>query len=175
MRSSSRKSALYLPLALAGVLACEDHAATAPAATPGARPVAAAIVQRFHEERPVRWTVWIPCAGAAQEPIDLRATLTTDWRTTLTESGMRLVTGSSRMQGEGVGLFSGTPYRINYQIPSVWHAAAATTRTTAYNFHLIGQGPGLDYVVHSLVHETIDASGNVTATVEGPGAVDCPA
>ncbi len=70
---------------------------------------------------------------------------------------------------------SGVPYRavgVSQEIYKGTLANGQASYTSINNFRIIGQGPGNNYTVHTTIHYTFNANGEVTAEVLN-NKVDC--
>jgi hypothetical protein len=74
----------------------------------------------------------------------------------------------------GVGMITGVKYqgmRIS-QDHTIDHATPALETTDKLDIRIIGQGPANNLLVHIITHMTINANGEVTATVSNAG-IEC--
>ena len=86
---------------------------------------------------------------------------------TLTPSGAyHLIVEENGQGGEAVA-----PTGATYQLPGGFRmevnlTPGATTQTETGVFNVIGEGSAPNFPVHGVVHTTVDANGNVTASVD---------
>lgn len=114
----------------------------------------------------------IPCAG---ESVILQGRL--HMLTHYTVTGNNVVSYVSyQSQGiSGVGSVSGDKYRSTGVTQEVFKGSFKNnqyTATSINNFRIIGQGPGNNYTVHSVLHVTFNANGTVTAKFD-KAMIDC--
>jgi hypothetical protein len=86
---------------------------------------------------------------------------------TLTPSGAYHLAVEATAQG----VHAVAPDGAAYQLPGGFHiemnlTPGATTQTEVDIFHAIGQGSAPNFTVRGVVHTTVDANGNVTASVD---------
>jgi hypothetical protein len=67
---------------------------------------------------------------------------------------------------KGVGLTSGTTYRVSAVDQVKLSAPFPTSVHSVQSFHLISAGPDGNLLVHVLYHITVNASGEVTASID---------
>ncbi len=118
---------------------------------------------------PVTIGVFVPCAnGGAGEGVLLSGNLHILARVTVSESGNASIGIHFQPQGiSGTGAVTGDKYQgtgvtlenININAPLPF------SDTFVNNFRIIGQGNGNNFLVHSTFHVTVNANGEVTATV----------
>jgi hypothetical protein len=82
------------------------------------------------------------------------------------------------VEGNAQGVKAVGPGGATYQAPggfwmevNVTPGATVMTQTGVLN--VIGQGSAADFTLHTVVHTTVDAKGNVTAVVDHLGAGSC--
>ncbi len=110
-----------------------------------------------------------PCAG---ESLLLTGSLQLLVHTTGDASGGFHVVRQTSYHGVGgVGLTSGRQYRATgaEQASFTIRGPFPFVATTAVNIHLVGQGPGDNYLLHGLLHLTFNANGELTATAFDAG------
>jgi hypothetical protein len=66
----------------------------------------------------------------------------------------------------GVGLVSGRIYHGTGVTREVFRVGKGETNTFVNNFRLISAGPGGDVILHEAFHVTVNANGEVTASVD---------
>jgi hypothetical protein len=145
------------------VAACQEQRVTSPAmATPRFDAVAATASLQV----PFALDVFIPCVP---EDAALSGTLHALLHLTLDAGGgFHGVVHFQPMGVSGVGLTSGLKYQatgVTETTESFASNGAPFDSTSVDNFRIIGQGPGNDFVVHALTHYTVNANGDLTATV----------
>ncbi len=72
-------------------------------------------------------------------------------------------------QVSGVGQLTGVKYQGTGVTQGISHTSfdgSSYVYTQAGNFRIIGQGPGNNFLVHSLIHMTVNANGETTAYVD---------
>ena len=155
--------------------ACAD-APLAPSEMSAAVPQFAAATSTTSTIVPFATVTFVPCAnGGAGEAVLLTGNLHVLLHTTISNSGNAHFKVHFQPQGvSGVGLTTGD----NYQGTGVTQPEAnfndplPVTRTFINNFRIIGQGTGNNLLVHQNAHLTINANGEVTATVSNT-SVEC--
>lgn len=121
---------------------------------------------------PFAAAVPIPCAGELalmSGPLHVLLTATADGN-----GGVHLTSHFQPQGVSGVGSISGNKYQgtgVTRDETNVTSGGAFET-TFVNNFRMIGQGPGNNLLVHSTVHVTVNANGDVTATVSNV-SVEC--
>jgi hypothetical protein len=121
----------------------------------------------LNESFPIAATVFVPCAdGGAGELVVLDGNLHV--LLTITENDNHLsVKSHSQPQGiSGTGLSTGDTYQGTGVTQDHFTIGLGETFTFVNNFRIIGQGPGNNILVHETFHVTINANGEVTATVD---------
>jgi hypothetical protein len=69
----------------------------------------------------------------------------------------------------GVGLTTGDSYRGTGVTQDTFGGSLVNgqaSSTFVNNFRFVGQGAGNNFMIHEVVHVTIDAGGEITATVD---------
>jgi hypothetical protein len=122
----------------------------------------------FNESFPIAIAVFVPCAdGGAGELVVLEGDL--HLLLTITENANHLsIKTHAQPQGiSGTGLTTGDKYQgTGVTQDHFTTGLGAQTFTFVNNFRIIGQGPGNNFLVHQTFHVTINANGEVTATVD---------
>jgi hypothetical protein len=138
-------------------------------------PVNAAVTQNV--KVPLDTTVFVPCAnGGAGEEVHLTGEL--HMLATLTEDGaggMHIKWHSQPQGVSGVGLITGDKYRgtgVTQEETNIRPGGFPYEDTFVNNFRIIGQGKGNNYLVHQVLHVTINANGEITAEVDNY-SVEC--
>jgi hypothetical protein len=106
-----------------------------------------------------------PCLG---EPVLLEGTVHVVLHTTVDANGGTLTTRHTQPMGvTGVGLVSGTTYHATGVTERVTNAGPPPSEfTIVNNFNIIGEGDAPNFLVHQLVHVTINANVDLTAEVD---------
>ena len=116
---------------------------------------------------PIRFVLSHPCSG---EDIALSGELHLVSSVTLDASGGTHVEFQANFQGvSGVGLATGDRYQLNGErLHTSFNTSGAPPfeMTITSNAHLIGQGPDNNFLLHFLVHTTVNANGAVTAAID---------
>jgi hypothetical protein len=154
----SRKARRLAPgvaaLALASALAVAAPAPASAQANPDH--------QRF------RITATFPTTNACNgEPVQVSQTLLFNTNTVTDSAGQRHVTETTIATGEGQGSL-GNDYRFSRQShTTVMNAAdfAPFSQTVVHHFRLVGQGSAPSFVITQTIHFTINANGELTASV----------
>jgi hypothetical protein len=120
--------------------------------------------------------VFVPCAaGGAGEDVELSGFRHVLLRSTVSKSGSIEEKLHVQLEGlSGVGSATGDKYQgtgvTQYEI--TLHNPLPITETFTSDLHIIGQGPGNNFRLHETFHFTINANGEVTASVDHV-RVDC--
>lgn len=103
------------------------------------------------------------------DPVALTGTVHGVITTVDNPNGTVLVHTSFNPQGvTGVGLVSGLIYQGTGVTTESFTTRKGVTDTFVNNFRLISRGPGSDVIVQEVFHVTVNANGQVTATVDRP-------
>ena len=132
-----------------------------------ARQAAAEVVQNTRV--PTTIGVFVPCAnGGAGEFVVLSGDLHVLSTVTNDGAGGFHVGGHFQPMGiTGTGLITGDKYqatgvtRYDFNVKPPF----PSENTYVNNYRMIGQGPGNNFLVHATAHVTVNANGDVTATV----------
>jgi hypothetical protein len=113
-------------------------------------------------------SVFVPCAdGGAGEVVDLSGNLHVLLRTTLDGNGGFHTKYHFQPQGiSGTGQTTGDKYQATGVTQEQFNGKVGQEFTYVNNFRIIGQGPGNNFLVHQLIHITVNANGEVTASVD---------
>ena len=106
---------------------------------------------------------------ACGEAIHLSGTLLAQFRTTETSGGNLAVGFHFNPQGiTGVGLTSGATYHATgeTQGTTTIKAKGGISDTFVNNFKIIGEGSAPNFLQTDVIHLTVNANGDVTATIE---------
>jgi hypothetical protein len=133
-----------------------------------------ASTQTTNITNPYSETIFVPCAvGGAGEFVTLSGTLHGVFRITIDANGGFHARNLSQLQQvSGVGLTTGDRYRGTGVIQDSFHGTVGEVFTLVTSFQVIGQGADNNFVVHHLVHLTVNANGTVTASIN-TRTVDC--
>ena len=105
--------------------------------------------------------------GGAGEAVELSGTLHVLTHTTLDGSGGVHTKLHRQPQGvKGTGLTTGAQYQGTGATQEQFNGKVGEVRTSVNNFRLIGHGPANKYLVHQTLHVTVNANGEVTASVD---------
>ncbi len=112
----------------------------------------------------------MPCAnGGAGEIVALSGKLH-DLFHIMTNGNRFKVKVHTQPQGiRGVGLTSGDRYRGTGVTQETFGGSLVNgqaSSTFVNNFRIVGQGPGNNFMIHEVVHVTLNARGELTATVD---------
>lgn len=112
--------------------------------------------------------VFISCAaGGAGETVLLSGNLHILTHTTIDATGGFHTKYHFQPQGvSGVGMTTGTMYRGTGVSQGTVNGKVGLQETIVNNFRVIGQGRGNNLLIHSVFHITVNANGEVTATVD---------
>jgi hypothetical protein len=140
----------------------------AAALLPGVAAHAAAQTSTTSSKVPISVEEFVPCAnGGAGEVVTLSGTLHVLTHTTIDASGGVHVTNQIQPAGvSGTGQTTGAAYRGTGVTREEFNTTAASETTRVNNFRIIGQGPDNNLLVHHTVHQTVNANGEATATVD---------
>jgi hypothetical protein len=129
--------------------------------------------QQFDVPMPDSTIVFDPCAlGGAGEFISFSGSFHMTVHVTATPSGNVHADTHINAQGvSGVGLTSGITYHEpgssnNEEIFNGDNTLLPTVETLVTNSDMVAPGPGNNFMMHGLMHVTINANGDATATVE---------
>jgi len=123
---------------------------------------------------PLDVVVFVPCAaGGAGELVELTGTLHDLFHITADgNGGFHVKQHDNPQELAGPGLTTGAKYQGNGVTQQEFNAKAGETQTFINNFRIIGQGPGNNFQLHENFHITINANGDLTASVDNFSA-DC--
>lgn len=156
----------------AGLTACAESTSPVPPLRAMDQPPSlAAVVSSTQLTLPLKRTLWISCANdglgedvAIEGELEIRTHSTDDG-----DGGVHLSTHVRPSGVAGVGEVSGLKYRgTGGMFEGEHHAADGFPATYSFvnNFRIIGQGPRNNLLVHMTVHQTMNASGALTADVD---------
>jgi hypothetical protein len=117
-------------------------------------------------------TAFVSCAnGGAGEEVEVTGNLHILTHTTVSNSGAMVTKSHFQPQGmSGVGQVTGDKYQATGVTQETFHGTG--TFTFVNNFRFIGQGSGNNFLAHEVLHVTINANGDVTATA-GNLSIEC--
>ena len=124
---------------------------------------------------PLNQIVLVPCAnGGAGELVQLSGTLhVVDSLTTDAQGGIHRTLLFQPQGGIGTGLTTGTIYRATGETRYGFNVNGPfEPNTFVNNFKIIGPGPANNWLVHETVHVSMDANGQIRATVDNL-SVEC--
>ena len=123
---------------------------------------------------PFNLTLSIPCANnGAGEDVILTGYLHALISVTANKAGGFHVKTHFQPQGvKGIGLITGDSYNATGVTQDEFNVAAGYEETFVNNFRIIGQKSGNNFLVHEVIHITINANGVVTASIDNFSA-DC--
>lgn len=155
-----------LALALAG---CQDT----PMAVEDEQSLAfAAVATTTVEDIPLVINAFIPCTG---DVVLLEGTLHTVFHTTFNDNNFVSKYHFSPQQLTGVSAMTGAQYQgtgVTQGTTTGSFVNGQYSDTYVNNFRMIGQGPGNNYLVHSTIHVTFNANGDITADHENT-SIEC--
>ena len=136
--------------------------------------LAKAITFTDNVQIPFDLIVFVPCAaGGAGEDVALSGTLHVLFHTTIDNSGGFHTKFHFQPQGiSGMGLTTGDKYQATGETQGTDNGKVGFESTFVNNFKIIGQGPGNNFLVHENFHITVNANGEVTASVDN-FSVEC--
>lgn len=120
-------------------------------------------------QTPIDFREFVPCALDGQgEYVRLTGELHFVFHVTMGKGGNFHIVDEVNPQGViGTGEVSGDTYQGTGMGQSIYNGAAFPfEKTLVENFRIIGQGPDNNLLVHETRHITINANGDVKATVE---------
>jgi hypothetical protein len=134
---------------------------------------AGADVVTTNEMIPYQDSVFVPCANdGAGEWVDLSGTLHVLFHTTVHDSAFHTKAHYQPQGVTGIGRITGDKYQATGVTQDNYNGNVGTQHTFVNNFRIIGQGSGNNLLVHQLVHMTVNANGEVTASVDNL-SVEC--
>jgi hypothetical protein len=113
-------------------------------------PIVASVVNECNGETVV-------LSGVGHEVID---------QTVSTSGNLHFSTHFNGQGVSGVGLTTGAKYSLSNSVNEQETLAGASEETINQTYDVIGQGQVPNFVVHSLLHITVNANGTVTAFVD---------
>ena len=131
---------------------------------------AAADVTTANAFFPVEIETFVPCANGGAGEIVLLSGILHDLFHVAINGNSYKVKAHTQPQGiRGVGLTTGDRYRGTGVTQETFGGSLVNgqaSSTLVNNFRIVGQGSGNNFMIHELLHVTINARGELTATVE---------
>ncbi|MGH7565768.1 MAG: hypothetical protein ACREK2_02965 [Gemmatimonadota bacterium] len=170
------KVAAFLATLTVTLVACSESSySDGPLGPRGLNP-AAAVVTTTSIRFPVDILVFVPCAdGGAGEFVELSGNLHDLFHLMINGNRFVLKVHTQPQGIRGVGLSTGDKYQgtgVTQETLSGSLVNGQFSDTFVNNFRIIGQGPGNNFLVHENLHITVNANGEVTASV-GNASVSC--
>jgi hypothetical protein len=151
--------------------ACVFLATISAALALGVQAAQSAVV--VNESFPIALPVFVPCAdGGAGELVVLEGDLHLLLSITADGNHLSIKTHAQPQGITGTGLSTGDKYQGTGVTQDHFTTGLGETFTFVNNFRIIGEGPGNNFLVHETFHVTINANGEVTATVDN-FSVEC--
>ncbi|HET6360833.1 MAG TPA: hypothetical protein VFH11_02130 [Gemmatimonadota bacterium] len=118
---------------------------------------------------PVEIETFVPCAaGGAGEIVQLSGNIHDLFHVMINGNRFKVKIHTQPQGIRGVGLTTGDKYQgtgVTQETFGGSFVNGQESSTFVNNFRIIGQGPGNNFMIHELVHFTINARGEVTADV----------
>lgn len=155
-----------------GLTACaESTSPVAPLRVIDQPPSRAAVVSSTQLTLPLKRTLWISCANdGLGEDVTIEGELEIRTHSTEDENGGVRLTTHVRPSGVvGVGEVSGLRYRgTGGTFEGEGYATDGHPAVYSFvnNFRIIGQGPGNNLSMHMTIHQSMNASGELSADVD---------
>jgi hypothetical protein len=153
---------------IAFVLAC-DSVPVAPVEDQSPTPSFVATASTNNFVIPLDFSFFIPCAnGGLGEDVQLTGNLHVIFHTTIASNGNVLFKEHFQPKGaSGIGAVTGDTYHATGVTQDHTHnGRVGVTFTLVNNFRIIGQKAGNNYLVHEVLHVTVNANGTVTASFD---------
>ena len=119
---------------------------------------------------PFAFEEFVPCAnGGAGEIVALSGDLHDLFHVTINGSRFKAKVHTQPQDIRGVGLTTGDRYRGTGVTQETFGGSIVNgqaSSTFVNNYGIIGQGPGNNFMIHEVLHITINARGELTATVD---------
>ena len=123
-----------------------------------------------NEKQPVDQIVFIPCAnGGAGENVELTGTFHILIHTTVNANNFTTKYHFQPQGISGIGQTTGIKYQGSGVTQEEIKGSLKNGKfidTYINNFHVVGQGSGNNYLVHTNTHITVNANGETTASVD---------
>lgn len=119
-------------------------------------------------------TAFVECAdGGNGEDVVFTGSLHELVTVTLDANGGFHAKEQDQPQGAtGIGQSTGDKYQLVGVYQNKFNGKVGSTFTFVYNFRVIGQGPGNNFLLHETVHYTVNANGTTTV-FHGNFKIDC--
>lgn len=130
------------------------------------KPLKRPIVFTSNEFVDISIPVDIPCAG---ETVTLEGKLHVLSHVTINGNNLMSISHFQPQGISGVGSISGDKYRGTGVTQEIFKGSLINNQFTfsfINNFRIIGQGTGNNYVVHELIHITVNANGTTSSNVD---------
>jgi hypothetical protein len=171
-----RNSAFYALAVIAlGAASCSEEptqALTAPGTLTLARAQTETINERFH----IAFLAFVPCADeGAGELVLLEGTLHSLFHITINGNNFKMKVHDQPQGISGTGLTTGDKYQATGVTQQTFGGSFVNGQfSDSYvnNFRIIGQGRGSNFLVHEKFHITLNAKGELTASVDN-FSVEC--
>jgi hypothetical protein len=122
---------------------------------------------------PINLIVFVPCAnGGTGELVDLSGNLHDMFATTVNGNHFSMKYMDNPQGVSGTGETTGDSYQATGVTQGQTSGNVGFEDTYINNFRIIGHGPGNNFLVHETYHVTVNANGDVTASVDN-FSVDC--
>lgn len=168
-RPTSGFSLVVAALALA---ACESP--TVVDAPTDVSPSFAAVTTTVNVSVPIALGVFVPCAAdGAGELVLMSGNLHSLNHVTVNDNGVTVVTHNQPQGVSGVGQTTGDSYQGTGVTRETFGGSFVNgqfSTTFVNNFRIIGQGPNNNSMMHATMHFTVNANGDLTATVDNATA-----
>jgi len=116
---------------------------------------------------PIDISVFVPCAnGGAGEVVDLSGTLHDMFAVTVNGNHFSAKVHDNPQGITGTGETTGDKYQGTGVTQQQLSGNVGEETTFINNFRIVGQGPGNNFLVHETFHVTVNANGDVTASVD---------
>jgi hypothetical protein len=161
-----------LAVMIAGLVACSESPVSPTRRDPSGvgGPRLAALATTTNEVIPIEVDFFVPCAnGGAGEVVTVTGSLHVLSHVTTSNTGITTLRTHRQPQGvSGVGEITGDTYRGAgvTQETTVSKGPLPTSDTFIDNTWIIGQGSGNNLLMHTTLHQTVNANGEVTSNVE---------
>ena len=154
-----------------GVAACAESPAAPTSLRVIDQPPALSVVTSTNLTRPFSASLWIPCAnGGVGEMVRLLGEVVIQVHTTVDDNGgVHSLTHARPSRVVGVGAVTGLVYRGTggtFVHENEDSDGFPSTYSYGNIFRIIGQGPGNNLMMHIVVHQTVNANGEITAEVD---------
>src|SRR5262245_17491989 len=129
-----------------------------------------------NEQVPFAQIVFVPCAnGGAGELVLISGTLHILTSVTINDNNASIKSHFQPQGATGVGLTTGDKYNANgvtQETDTLSLQNGKAEFTFINNFRIVGQGPDNNLEVKQTIHQTVNANGDVTSTVDNTN-IEC--